>query len=365
MVLLSWSGLFGGARVIMLVRARELAAQRAPLPLLRVPLTRQELRQWRAFPDYRSSVPVLGFHGVGSSKSYLTTPRRLFALQMEALKVAGFHTLTIEQYAAYVHGHSKGLPSRPILITFDDGRLDAYRAADAILRHEGFHATELAVPGWVRTNPGFSLSWSQLERMNAGGTWQVQEHFGYGHEAVRIDALGKRGAAFGYREYLPGRGGRSGHLESLAHFKERLVGNLLWGERQLAEHIPGYRPLALAVPEANYGQEGTNDRRIPPYVLSWLDRHFPVVLGGDYLDRGPNRPFAIPGRFSTRFQYRIILGERVTLASLRCRLLDYVLHRPIWKEYSCYGRAGPASLHPYPHGFSSERRNGARSRPEP
>ena len=49
------------------------------------------------------------------------------------LRQAGFHDDHAEQYARFPGGSAKDLPSRPILITFDDGQLDCYRYADPIL----------------------------------------------------------------------------------------------------------------------------------------------------------------------------------------------------------------------------------------
>jgi peptidoglycan/xylan/chitin deacetylase (PgdA/CDA1 family) len=66
---------------------------------------------------------------------------------MSALWHGGFHPITMQQYVAYVHGHTQELPSRPILLTFDDGRRDAYFAATPILAQYGFHATEFDIPG--------------------------------------------------------------------------------------------------------------------------------------------------------------------------------------------------------------------------
>jgi len=65
---------------------------------------------------------------------------------MRALFEGGFHPVTMQQYVAYVHGRGQSLPSRPILLTFDDGRRDAYFAATPILRqsHAGHqHDQEL------------------------------------------------------------------------------------------------------------------------------------------------------------------------------------------------------------------------------
>ena len=125
---------------------------------------------WTAFPAYRNAVPVLLYHSVGGKPSYLTTSTKLFAAQMSALWHGGFHPITMQQYVAYVHGHTRELPSRPILLTFDDGRRDAYFAATPILAQYGFHATEFDIPGWIRAYPGFALPRADLVSMNDGGS---------------------------------------------------------------------------------------------------------------------------------------------------------------------------------------------------
>lgn len=293
-------------------------------------------RLWRSFPSYRDAVPVVMYHSIGGPPSYLTTTRAQFAAQMRALKLGGFHTLTIRQYAAYVHGNARDLPAKPILLTFDDGRQDAYLAANPILRRYGFHATELAVPGWVTGHPGFSVSWAELGQMHRGTTWAVESHFGYGPEKVRVSRTGTLGARFAYLQYVPGSRGHPGHLETFAQFRRQFTGNELWGIRQFRDHLRGFQPLATAIPGSNYGQDGTNDPLIPPYVLSWLDRHFTVVFGGDYLNQGKGRLLQIPGRFSPKLSYRMSMGPRDTLGVFHCRLWDFVHRVPIAAERRCF-----------------------------
>jgi hypothetical protein len=338
--LVGWGCLMGIAAGILVTRLHTAEAGRAPLPPVTVGLSAAEYREWASFPDYHTMVPVLMYHGIGGRGSYLTVSRKLFEEQMRALKAAGFHTLTIQQYAHFVKHGDRGLPSRPILLTFDDGRLDAYRAANDVLQAYGFHATELVVPAWVTGNPHFSLSWSELQRMAQGSTWNVQLHFGYGREETRWDRAGDTGAAFAYLQYYPGRDGQPGHEETFAQYKHRIADNMEWGERQLAEHVPGYKPWSMAIPESDYGQAGTNDNKIPPFVLSWLDRHYPVVFGGDYLDKAAERRFQISGRYSPRLAYRMSIRPVDTLAVLYCRLSDYIHHVPIWAEYACQQLAG-------------------------
>ena len=340
--LIGWGILACVAGAILVSRTHTAQAARAPLPPMAASLSAAERQQWASFPDYHTVVPVLVYQGVGGHRNYLTVSREVFAEQMRALMVAGFHTLTIQQYASFVRHGGRGLPSRPILLTFDGAHLDAYRAVNGILRRYGFHATELVVPSWVAQHTGFSLSWPQLQQMTRSGTWDIQADFGYGREDVPISKDGAIGAAFAYREYFPGQHGRGGHLETLAQFQHRVASNMAWAVRQLRLKIPGYQSLSMAIPESDYGQNGTNDPRIPHFVLSWLHDHFPVVFGGDYLSRAKHQRYPIPGRFSPMLSFRLEMGPRVSLSALHCRLLDYVRDKPVRAEYSCLRHLLPA-----------------------
>lgn len=334
-LLLNWGVLVVLVAAVLVVRHRSEGQARAPLPPPKVHLSAAQARQWQAFPSYRRIVPVLMYHGVDSADGALSIRTQFFALEMLALKTAGFHAITLDQYISYVNGHRRGLPSKPILLTFDGGRLDTYRAVNNILREYGFHATVFTFAAWPVTNPGFSLTWSELRNMRESGIWSVQEHGGHGREYVIYNAAGGRGGVYAFRRYIRSLSGQ-GHLESFSSFVARTTSSILWGEHQFAVHIPRYRPLAFAIPEANYGQQQTNDPRIPEFVLPWLRQHFKVVFGGDYLDRGRSRPpHEIRPRFSPTFSYRISVNSKTSLPALNCRLRHWVARTPIWKEYRC------------------------------
>ena len=78
------------------------------------------------------------------------------------LQQAGFHTISAAQYARFPGGSAKDLPSRPILITFDDGQLDSYRYADPILRQFGFRATMFVITDPVDRGNPFYLRWDEF-----------------------------------------------------------------------------------------------------------------------------------------------------------------------------------------------------------
>jgi hypothetical protein len=67
-----------------------------------------------------------------------------------------------------------------------------------------------------------------------------------------------------------------------------------------------YRPLAIAPPDGNYGQAGTNDRRIPRELLARLRLSIPIVFTQDSDgfaepgDRNPIGRIAVTRRPATK-----------------------------------------------------------------
>jgi peptidoglycan/xylan/chitin deacetylase (PgdA/CDA1 family) len=325
-----WAALIGAALLLVQIKDSEAAAARAPLPSPPVRLTPRMQYMWEHFPDFHDAVPILAYHGVNSEENYLSVTRKRFAQQLLALKTAGFHTVTMAQYARYVAtGETRELPSNPILITFDDGRLDSYRGADRTLARFGDTAVMFVVASFPEGRPGWALHWSELAKMQESGRWDIQEHAGTGHHHIQVDAAGEHGEYYAYRRWS------EDGLESFARYKQRVSHDVDWGLEMLADHIPGYKPLAFAVPYSNYGQRFTNDPRIAPFFFHFLHSRFPVLIDGDYLDEGIDRPSEIKGRGGHAVSYRITQGPADSLPVLACRLRDFVLRVPLWREYGC------------------------------
>ena len=54
-----------------------------------------------------------------------------------------------------------------------------------------------------------------------------------------------------------------------------------WGQNTLADHASAYAPLAFAPPYGSYGQDGTNDPKIPDDLLGWLSDRYDAVFTQD------------------------------------------------------------------------------------
>ncbi|MGH2979418.1 MAG: polysaccharide deacetylase family protein [Solirubrobacterales bacterium] len=249
---------------------------RAPLDAPAFEPSPAQLARWQPLPRIRGAVPVLAYHGVNGDGDHYSVTRRQFAEQIAMLDRAGFETITIAEYVRFLQGVTVNLPRRPILITFDDGRLDSYRGADKILAKHGFRATMFAIAGFVEEQSSFYLTWDELRTMATNRRWDVQEHAGVGHVNVRYDAAGHEGPAYAYRQYHPGSG-----LESFGAYKRRVEHDILWAKRTMSEQLPGFNPLSFAVPYGSYGQDRTNDPRIPRFMSRFLRRHFKAVFMTD------------------------------------------------------------------------------------
>lgn len=149
--------------------------------------TRQDRLEGRIVP------PVLCYHRVlpeagNKPPEFSVTPEQ-FASQMSLLIDEGFTSLTLDEYFAAANG-SRELPSRSVVVTFDDGYADNYSVAWHIARRFGvkvnlFICTGLVagdlVPAFAADNPRAQLSqkafpehwrplsWDQVREMVAHG----------------------------------------------------------------------------------------------------------------------------------------------------------------------------------------------------
>jgi hypothetical protein len=100
--------------------------------------------------------------------------------------------------------------------------------------------------------------------------------------------------------------------EIIFGWRERVFGDLSWGERMLKYRVHGYKPLAFAPAYGNYGQIGTNDPRIPRLLLPRLLGAFPLVFVHD------RSPFAVRGAGTSSPVGRLqVTSERDLQALLR------------------------------------------------
>ena len=121
-------------------------------------------------------VPILMYHVIappppGAPFPGLYVPEDEFAAQMQALKSAGWHAVTLDQVeASWKHGVPLG-PGKPIVISFDNGYRSQYENALPVLQKLGWVGDENLQLTGLPTSQG-GISDAQVRALIAAG-WEL------------------------------------------------------------------------------------------------------------------------------------------------------------------------------------------------
>lgn len=118
-------------------------------------------------------VPILTYHYIRTNPDSrdllgfaLSVTPADFAAQMDWLAGNGFHPVTPADLYAFLSG-TRGLPSRPVILSFDDGYADFYYTAMPILRAHDFTAVSYVISGFIG-RPGYMTAAQITEADRAG-----------------------------------------------------------------------------------------------------------------------------------------------------------------------------------------------------
>jgi biofilm PGA synthesis lipoprotein PgaB len=258
---------------------KEPAAARTPLPAPDVELTSDEKQVWKKLPPDRSAIPVLLYHGIGPESDFSHAADASygigtedFAKQMTMIQHAGYETIDLQTFIDFVQNKPVDLPPRPLLLTFDDARADSWTGADGILRKLHFNAVMFVDVGRVDGGDPEYVTWQELATVEDSGRWQLQLHSGKGHTQIHYGpGSDDYGPFYAYQE----------QGEDFDGWRDRVHSDIAWGQKTLADHASTYQPLAFAPPYGSYGQDGTNDARIPDDLLGWLTHRYETVFTQD------------------------------------------------------------------------------------
>ena len=123
-------------------------------------------------------VPIIEYHRIvptaeaGNSLPGLVASPTAFSAQLDALKAAGWHTITMATLANDLDAH-KTPPARTFVITLDDGWDDGYTYALPILERHGFVATFFVIGSRI-DRQGFLTS-DHLQALVAAGD-EIGDH---------------------------------------------------------------------------------------------------------------------------------------------------------------------------------------------
>ena len=129
-------------------------------------------------------LPVLLYHSIDNSGSYVSTPCAIFEVQMKYLKSQGFEAVSIDRLMTLKYS-GKQAPPETVVLTFDDGLRNFRTNAWPLLARLGFSAT-VFVPtkfiggesSWYADSelvPMPMMDWSELKELKEHGV-DVQSH---------------------------------------------------------------------------------------------------------------------------------------------------------------------------------------------
>jgi len=124
-------------------------------------------------------VPILTYHSIDETGSIISTSPDHFRSQMLHLQNKQFNIISLKDIVTYICENST-LPSKSVVITFDDGFKNFYSVAFPILKRYGFTATIFLVPGYCGKNNKWDgqlkgipvldlLGWDEIQEMAVNG----------------------------------------------------------------------------------------------------------------------------------------------------------------------------------------------------
>ena len=192
-----------------------------------------------------SAVPILMYHVINvapastSASPDLYVPADEFTSQMEALKSAGWHAVTLDQLEAYwTRGAPLG-PGKPIVISFDGGYASQYTTALPALKRLGWVGVEnLELNGLAPSDGG--LNETQVRGLVAAG-WELDTQGIGATDLTALSADEARTEVTEARQTLRSRYGVPGNWFSypLGHYDPTVVS---------AVHAAGFVGATTVVP---------------------------------------------------------------------------------------------------------------------
>ncbi len=284
-------------------------------------------------------VPILLYHGLGDHPRTPAMPVALFDSQMRALAGAGYEAITVSELDRIAIGDSPA-PKHPILITFDDARIDSFELADPILEKYGMKATMFVPTGLTLEGHPFFADWARLERFASTGRWDLQAHGHRAHDLIAISSDGTEGSFLVNRMWLPAEARLENEEEYLARVEEdyRRV------KREIESRVAGATVAGYAFPFSEAGQENSGNypdaSQVNERFLSASYRFGFIQDANGYNELGPSRflkRYSVPRDFDGKDLLRRLAREHPRtralseLARIQMWTGDYGRSRETWQ----------------------------------
>jgi len=146
-----------------------------------------------------TEVAVLAYHDIVATSNgdpFAITASQ-FRRQLDYLRNAGYHPISLKMLER-AHAEEAKLPTKPVLLTFDDGYQSYYKIVFPLLREYGFPSVVSLVTSWIdrRTEPDYTsaqfMTWDELRTIARSPLVEILSHSDDLHRNVVGNAFGAR-----------------------------------------------------------------------------------------------------------------------------------------------------------------------------
>lgn len=239
----------------------------------------------------KQTLTIIGYHEITNHNNalipdYAVTTQQ-FQQHLDWLKQHGYHFIGVDQLLKAHQGQAQ-LPSKPVLLTVDDGYASFYQNVYPIIKAQKIPVVLAVVGSWLAPaqdqKVDFAgemiarddlLSWQQLQEMQRSGLVEIASHSYNLHRGIVGNPQGNSEPAAVTRQYDP----QSNSYENDADYQQRIQTDLKRNNQLLVEH--GIRsPRVMVWPYGRYNMYTVNIAKQlgMPIALSLDD-------GANHLDR--------------------------------------------------------------------------------
>ncbi len=221
----------------------------------------------RYIPVY---IPILLYHGLGDHLRSASLPVALFDSQLRALRDNGYTAITVRELGRMTDG-KRPFPKKPILITFDDARIDSFQMGDPVLAKYNMKATMFVPTARILDKNPFFADWEMIRFYEKTGRWDLQGHGHHAHDLIPTDETEQMGGFLVNRQWLESEG----RLETQDEYLQRLDQDYQEAIEQLNKNIPGLNVIGYAFPFSEAGQENVgNEPRAAEFNERLIFKHY-------------------------------------------------------------------------------------------
>lgn len=231
---------------------------------------------------------TISYAGVTHSENTIYPSSKTLLAHMDALRAAGYRTITTEDALAFLEGRAP-LPEKALLILFEGARKETFIRAHPVLRKYGMRAT-ICVPtasmeGWDES----SLKSGDIRKICALPQWGVAS---MGGEAVELHqtADGRKDHFLSTRAWIA----RENRLETDVEFRLRLEKDYSVSAASLAK-LNGGSVLAYVYPYADDGRRAGVEPMAGDINSSCVMAHYRMafVLASNPFNPPGRNPYAL------------------------------------------------------------------------